>query len=639
MAKKATKRKKGSFGIGDLVSLQDLQNVELNGQRGRIVRGEKDGRYGVLVEGESKPVAVKVSCLSRPPLQPGDRVSLHGLKTTAMNGQNGRISSKLPDGRYAVFLDRGHSTKSFNLVNLKHEVAKTTKELRDEKGEILGRINSEDNMSADQLSIMRQMMNHFMTQDHERMMFGRVIEKVPDYRSEFFSAYPDLCGGEYEWLNELLRLDYENACTLPHLHEVAFKSEGFSPPLEWILKRLGSNHPLVLSWYEASVPGDVQPDLFGTGYSRVLRHSFSNQQYRAEVLLSGTVHVGVGFVDLGVLLYATMKDGPCEGPLRYVGVDSSAYAVAKSLVLSEILKGDGGWSSDCRVLAVAQVWFSSTWSKDTVEIVDAALSKIYANLDAVQHPAVKRIVSYWVSTPPTSLATARKLIAEATTNLESVAANLKRTRDRLGFIAYFSTRDFALHGDPVCGNKIMLDCPDGTPPLDDDENIFSAIDARSVVSWARDHGVDIVQAAEAIVFEKIKKLLDWVRSDKLTVELICAPIEDVVDEVASMKPWTMSWSNVCDYMSYSEFHRIARQCSVYGDTIHFGYSMNWVQRTQGAFLFDYACSGARSKLIDLANRVVARSYQVLGWDEFFCLPPRTNPLNTSAHYCLEYVHQ
>ena len=48
----------------------------------------------------------------------------------------------------------------------------------------------------------------------------------------------------------------------------------------------------------------------------------------------------------------------------------------------------------------------------------------------------------------------------------------------------------------------------------------------------------------------------------------------------------MSWSNLCDHMSPSSFHRLARHCSL-PSTQHFMHSINWALDTKGACIMDY----------------------------------------------------
>ena len=47
--------------------------------------------------------------------------------------------------------------------------------------------------------------------------------------------------------------------------------------------------------------------------------------------------------------------------------------------------------------------------------------------------------------------------------------NLLKKRDRIAIAKYELSRDFGVQDKPVCGNMLMFDCPDGTPPL---ENIY-----------------------------------------------------------------------------------------------------------------------------------------------------------------------
>lgn len=66
----------------------------------------------------------------------------------------------------------------------------------------------------------------------------------------------------------------------------------------------------------------------------------------------GTTHVAVGFNDLGMLLTCDLREAPHEQPsqkaLRFVGLDGSAFSVAKSLVVAEMLQmpGKGGFCQD-----------------------------------------------------------------------------------------------------------------------------------------------------------------------------------------------------------------------------------------------------------------------------------------------------
>jgi hypothetical protein len=70
------------------------------------------------------------------------------------------------------------------------------------------------------------------------------------------------------------------------------------------------------------------------------------------------------------------------------------------------------------------------------------------------------------------------------------------------------------------------------------------------------------------------RLVDQAQVGKVSVELQRANVEDVISSIAVARPWTMSWSSVLNYLNNAHFHQLARACSIHGDTLHFGYSMN-----------------------------------------------------------------
>eukprot|EP00913_Durusdinium_trenchii_P022015 g20688.t1 len=80
------------------------------------------------------------------------------------------------------------------------------------------------------------------------------------------------------------------------------------------------------------------------------------------------------------------------------------------------------------------------------------------------------------------------------------------------------------------------------------------------------------------------------RSSQVIIDLRCDLVDseaEIVPWIARQHPWTMSWSNVLDYMPPQKFHQLARMCSLQGDTIHYGYSMNWICEVYGSCIMDY----------------------------------------------------
>jgi hypothetical protein len=233
------------------------------------------------------------------------------------------------------------------------------------------------------------------------------------------------------------------------------------------------------------------------------------------------------------------------------------------------------------------------------------------------------------------------MIAEATSYNRSFIGHLKRQRDRMAIARYELGRDFAFHGNnPSCGNILMFENPDGTPPLEPEETVFAAFDWLGVMDDLFKHqgtSMTVLEAAEAYALSSMEKVAAWATSGDVVAEFICAPVETVIPEIAKRKPATMSWSNLCDYMDISEFHSMARRCSLHGDTVHFGSSMNWNRDVAGLDTIDVGKAETRAAIIDGANEFVVKLYQMLGWGEYLLSPPPSNPSITSA-LLMEQLH-
>ena len=122
----------------------------------------------------------------------------------------------------------------------------------------------------------------------------------------------------------------------------------------------------------------------------------------------------------------------------------------------------------------------------------------------------------------------------------------------------------------------MFDNPDGTPPVVNGESVFACVDIDEtfkllLIAGGGPGSPSITEAAESIVTAQMHKLAASARAGAIDVRLRVCSIEEAIGEVVEFKPWTMSWSNVMDYMpDEKRFHELARACSINGDTIHYG---------------------------------------------------------------------
>lgn len=166
--------------------------------------------------------------------------------------------------------------------------------------------------------------------------------------------------------------------------------------------------------------------------------------------------------------------------------------------------------------------------------------------------------------------------------VSSIGHLLQRT-DRIAMARYELTGDFGVGLRPDCGNLPWFNRPHGTPPPGRSETLFGTIspgvllDAKSAAPSR-----SLAEMAEQLI------LADSERLGRVSVVLRCSRFEDAIGYIAAQRPWTMSWSNVLDYIEAGEFHRLARACSVHGDTVHYGCSMNWPSNVAGASILDYA---------------------------------------------------
>lgn len=586
----------GGIRIGDLVRLQGLTSVQFNGKEGSItcMPNDNGGRYGVLLDGASTPVAIR------------------------------------PE----------------NVVNLARNCAKSTSELRAQRDTMrsMTELADEDRMNADQLNMMRSMMDMFMTDEMEIKIYGRKITKVPNFVSEVLHEGGNLPRHvDKDWARKYLRLSFEHTSGLPQNFEMVFKSPDYQPTPQDYFKRLGSNDRSKLEWFFGPhTLGDIYRQDETRPYCDFVRHSFSNQAYRQEKFSTGKTHVALGFVDLGILFAASIDTAASEQPLRFVGIELSAYSVAKTRVLWQLFLHTPSKSPDrdVHLHSIAQVWFSATWSQGTADAVKGALATLCSSHTDDSH--VNNLLQYWFEASPVPIKTARREIQKETSESFSSIGHLLKKSDRIALAKYELTRDFALSGEPVHGNTLMFDCPDGTSPLIQDESVFSAFNWHDVMQIVNQTpNTTIMDAAKVYAIKNITKIADWATAGVVVVEVRRARFEDSIAFIADQKPWTMSWSNLCDYISYEEFHRIARACSRHGDTVHFGYSMNWSLKVFGTNLIDF--QGAeqaetRENLLEATNNSVKLFYSSLGWDKHLRWPPPTNPLNTTAEFGLSQLH-
>ncbi|KAG5177594.1 hypothetical protein JKP88DRAFT_332187 [Tribonema minus] len=421
---------------------------------------------------------------------------------------------------------------------------------------------------------------------------------------------------------------------------------------------VNDSHPVAptleaFRWLMDANPGDVW---FGgrTPYPpHGLLHSFGNSAHRPERLTLGTTHVSVGFLDLGALsscLVEPASDSSKTGrPLRWIGYDMSPFAVAKSLVIAEMLL------RQAPVESIMQVWYSSAWSRQALasfrsavtSLVETALDSSnqkqprHASIAALRNAHVMRFLQHW-QTAAVPLADARRQWLQGIKNAWSLVANFKKADDRMALCAY------AISGQvlPPCdtGSVCMFATPPGAGERALDDNFLQTIQIQDLYERRlRGDSPDVVAAGAQLISERVGRLRDHIRARRVTIEFRLALVEErnILAEISALDPWTMSWSNCCNYVHPREFHAMARAASsVKGDTIHYTYSMNWVREIKCAMVMDYAGAEPkemwrerRREIITTSQKAINDLHRGLGWNTLLVAPPVDNAMNV-VDYCL-----
>ncbi|KAJ1461363.1 hypothetical protein M885DRAFT_611638 [Pelagophyceae sp. CCMP2097] len=403
-----------------------------------------------------------------------------------------------------------------------------------------------------------------------------------------------------------LRQAYEQCRTMPLIAALPMCEDDFAPSQRQLTHRLHGRAGL--GWYASKgrVNGDVCPldSKMQGGFSTELRSSWSNHAYTALNVLFGDTHCAVGFVDLGVLLRFKVSDkpGPMREPLTFLGVERSAYCVAKTQVLWEMCKN----GTEAEI--VTQAWFSAGWHASTQTAFKKAAKACVAQCtqagDAFawhQSRDVRVLLDHWSSSNGVTLAEGRLKWWSTRQAASSFVGHLCEKADREAMALYYLTGEcFVGKLEAQVGSACLFDVPDGTPPTVGTETCFSVAPLKDLSG----EGV-FTQVFERHLLDHAETLSERARNGTIVVRLVHASVEDYASSIRAAKPATMSWSNVPDYYDPAKFHALARRCSAKakasaaGGTRHSCYSMNWISQVYGTSALDLKPNGKLALLQQL----------------------------------------
>lgn len=128
-------------------------------------------------------------------------------------------------------------------------------------------------------------------------------------------------------------------------------------------------------------------------------------------------------------------------------------------------------------------------------------------------------------------------------------------------------------------------------------------------------------------------------------KLLAANDTAAAAEVRQLHPDTISWSNVCEFVSPRDFHNLAAACSV-PQTTNYMHGMNWVFDIKGSSPLDY-CTQPKSPQaqIELRTRIYrtaltkhAEYLKGLGVDHLFRERPALHPVTICSGYLPRLVY-
>ncbi|KAL4086145.1 hypothetical protein PRIC1_014767 [Phytophthora ramorum] len=227
---------------------------------------------------------------------------------------------------------------------------------------------------------------------------------------------------------------------------------------------------------------------------------------------------------------------------------------------------------------------------------------------------------------------------------------------------------------PLVGSLTMWNVPDGSPPLEADIAL-NTVDFMKLLEDCKEretkqkNSTEKLSVVDLFVIHTVKNLLrlrGLMLANKLTIQVHYGVVkavrgdppynhenQELLERIATMRPDTISWSNVLDYFLPKDFHDLARRCSTYGGCVHYGYSMNWSTQVFGASIIDYGVGdnkqaidaiidsalGFPSELMGLSLPSSVTMFKVAGLDKLLYLPFREHPLNSTGYVLAQMFNE
>jgi hypothetical protein len=246
------------------------------------------------------------------------------------------------------------------------------------------------------------------------------------------------------------------------------------------------------------------------------------------------------------------------------------------------------------------------------------------------NPKVQLLLKHWYKSE-VKLSEARDKWLENSPKCWTSIANFKQKKDRDALCKYAISGELL---ESQIGNSTMFSLPNeyiGKLALN--EFVFEAINFDKLMEIRiKNVSFNIVECAIEYLRSSIYNLRNHIINRTIVIDIYF----DIVDltkkatlsKIASFNPSTISWSNICDYSNYSDFHEMCRKCSssLNNRTIHYLYSMNWPSITYGSTHIDYINQKNVSQVffeesLNKTYLMISEIYEMLDYKKILLYPP------------------
>ncbi|RHZ47791.1 hypothetical protein Glove_567g18 [Diversispora epigaea] len=498
-------------------------------------------------------------------------------------------------------------------------------------------ININDKTESSNSNLPPQMLDEFLSDMMDRTNFVE-NKNVPNFGQEYATKYP----------NERQRIKFlksaESALKCIQLEDkfIEHDLEMFDPT--YLSKRWNEfSDDLIKFLSSPRKVGDIftgktkNPYVVDRGLGAL---SFSNMPKLSFSLEQGKVHIAVGFVDLDLLLRAEIKQNEksVKKSIKFIGYEGSVYSVAKTNVIKEMMM------EKAPIRSIIEVWFSTVWTMETLKHFENAVKRVLNFGDAPNnsppnpmknelHPEVRSLILHWSRSinSPKSQKGAHKLWEKTFTQNSTIfftVGNLIEQRDRIQTARHILTGEFPLMDDQQPKNLIasitMFNCNNGISPHSTDEFMLQMMPMDVILQKNQRKNTTFLNAIYNFLEESITKICDWLSSSTtggkvievyLHYQFVSNENSALLSSIRQLDPWTMSWSNICDYFYPNDFHKLLKACSG-NDTIHAMSSMNWITEVYGAHIKEYDNSIRRKILIN-AHKLLSKVGKIMDPSGYF----------------------